>query len=332
MMIAFANRIGTTLRLRRDEFSLALRIAMLILGLSVGTVALIAFAQKAAAASLRGETIINGDYIRLGDVFDGVKNADYVLGPAPEPGKDMILNARTLYKIATALDVDWKPASPAEQVILRREASIIGQNELSGAVEEKIRESGVKDSFTLTFTTAPGDMLLPSDAAQTVEVSAFNFDPQTDNFRATLVAPSIDNPIKRTNVSGRIERLVSVPVLKNGLKKGDIIGSRDIDYLEIPRSRVTNDTVTEEKNILNMTPRRLLSAGRPVQMNELEHPQMVDRGDSITLVFATGPMFLTVKGKSLQAGAIGDSVRVSNVASNKMLQGVVTAHREVTIY
>lgn len=330
-MTALAFKIGNTLKSCREEFSIAVRIALFILFVSVGTIALIAAAQKAAAATIRPETIITGDYIRLGDVFDGVKNADYVLGPAPQPGKDMILNARTLYKIAAALDVDWQPASPTEQVILRREAVTIPQAELTRALENALRESGVKESFSVEYSSALTDITLPADSEATVEISALKFDPHSDLFRATLAAPSVKNPVKRMDVTGRIERLVSVPVLKNSLKNGDVIGAMDIDYIDMPRHRIAVDTVLDEKDLVNLTPRRLVASGRAVQRNELEQPRMVDRGDAITLVFANGPMTLTIKGKSLQAGAMGDMIRVSNLESNKMLQGIVTAHREVTI-
>ncbi len=330
-MTAFVLKIGSTLKEHGAEFSIALRLVLLIVGLSVGTVALIVFAQKASAASLRGETIITDDYIRLGDVFEGVKNAEYVLGPAPQPGQDMILNSRTLYKIASSLDVDWQPSSMTQQVILRREAVIIPQMDLSRALEDKLRSNGVKESFALEFSSAPSDMILPAGTAQTVEVSALKFDPQNDTFRATLAAPSADNALKHVEVAGRIERLIAVPVLKSSLRNGDIIGAMDIDYLELPRNKIATDTILEEKNLVNMTPRRIVAGGRAVQMNELENPRMVDRGDAITLIFATGPMILTIKGKSLQAGALGDTVRVSNLETSKMLQGTVTAHREVTI-
>lgn len=330
-MTALVFKIGTTLKSYHDEFSIAARIALLIVGLSVGTVALIAAAQKAAAATIRPETIITGDYIRLGDVFDGVKNAEYVLGPAPQPGKDMILNARTLYKIASALDVDWQPASPTEQVILRREAVIVSQGDISRTLENSIREKGVKEAFTIEYSSSVTDMMLPADSDATVEVSALRFDPQNDMFRATLVSPSVQNPLKRMDVTGRIERLVSVPVLKNSLKNGDVIGALDIDYMDVPRHRVAVDTILDEKDLVNLTPRRLIPGGRTIQRNELEQPRMVDRGDAITLVFANGPMTLTIKGKSLQTGAMGDMIRVSNLESNKTLQGTVTGHREVTI-
>jgi flagella basal body P-ring formation protein FlgA len=133
------------------------------------------------------------------------------------------------------------------------------------------------------------------------------------------------------SVSGRIERLLSVPVLKNSLKNGDIIGANDLDYIEIPKNKLSNGAIVNESDLVNMTPRRSISSGKPILLNDLEHPKMVDRGDAITLVFESGAMTLTAKGKSLQAGAHGDTVRVTNLDSNKNLQGVVTADREVTI-
>ena len=314
-----------------ERLELAARIALFIFSISVGMVVLLAGTKQALAATLRAESIISGDYIKLGDIFNGTKNAEYILGPAPAPGKDMVLNARTLYKIAAALDVDWSPSSSTEQIVLKREASVIPEVEIGTVLESELKKAGVEDKFTLHFMNPPGDIVLPANAATTMEVTAFNFDAQKDNFNAVIVAPSAENPLKRVSVSGRIDRLVAVPVLKNSLKNGDIIGAMDIDFIDIPNNRIANGTILDEKDLVNMTPRRVLHGGKPVIINELEHPKMVDRGDAITLIFANGPMMLTVKGKSMQAGALGDTVRVSNTDSNKNLQGVVTAHREVTI-
>lgn len=325
------KRIENVLKHFADEFELAIRIAMLIAALSFGMIVILAGVTSASAASLRGETVIKDDYIRLGDIFSDVKNADYVLGPAPQPGKDMILNARTLYKIASALDVEWRPASSAEQVVLRREAVVVPQADITSAMEQKIHDSGIDGNFSVTFTNTVNDLVLPAGSAKTLEVSSFDFDAQKDMFQAVIVAPSADNPVKRATVMGRIERLIQVPVLKSGLKNGDIIGAMDIDYIELPQYKIPAGTLMNEKDLINMTPRRIATAGKTISANDLEHPKMVERGDTITLVFANGPMTLTVKGKSLQAGAFGDMVRVSNLDSNKNLQGTVTADREVTI-
>ena len=189
----------------------------------------------------------------------------------------------------------------------------------------------MEDKFTITYLTAPSDIVLPGGTKEEMEITALNVDAQSDRFDAVIVAPSAENPLKRVTVSGRIERQIAVPVLRNALKNGDVIGAADIDWIDIPRNKVTNGVVTAEKDLIDMTPKRSIAAGKPVLLNDLIPPQMVERGDAVTLVFEAGAMTLTAKGKALQGGAIGDTVRVANTDSNKNLQGVVTAHREITI-
>ncbi len=243
----------------------------------------------------------------------------------------MILNASTLYRVASALDVDWKPSSNTDQIILRREATVIPQSEITAALEENVKKAGVNDKFSIQYISALADIDLPADAETTLAVTAFNYNAQSDTFNAVVVAPSAENPLKRVNISARINRLIAVPVLKNSLRNGDIIGALDIDYIDVAESNLPHGTIVDEKHLINMTPRRTINAGKIVSQNDLESPKMVDRGDSITLIFETGAMTLTAKGKSLQAGAIGDTVRVANTDSNKNLQGIVTGSREVTI-
>lgn len=314
-----------------ETCELAARIALFILSISVGMVVLLVGTKQALAASLRGDSVIAGEHIRLGDIFDNTRNADYVLGPAPQPGKEMILNAKTLYRIASSLNVDWHPSSSVDQIILRREATVVPAADITSALEQNVRKSGVDTSFSIAYLNAPDDIVLPAGTNETIEVSAFNFNPQNDSFTAVVVSPSVNNPIKRVNVSGRIERLVAVPVLKSSLKNGDVIGALDIDYIELAQAKIPNGTILKETDIIGMTPRRAVSGGRTLVSNDLERPKMVGRGDIITLIFESGPMILTAKGKSMQSGAIGDVVRVSSLDSNKSLQGTVTAQREVTI-
>lgn len=314
-----------------ENFSLAARVALFVFAISFGAVVLLAGAKSALAASLRNEGVITGDHIRLGDIFDGVKNADYVLGPAPQPGKDMILNARTLYKIASALNVSWTPSSTAEQIVLRREATIISQVNVTDFLKTALKKQGIDTAFSVEYLNAPSDIVLSAESDATMDITTLTLDPQTDQFKATIAAPSAKNPQKQISVSGRIERLIPVPVLMNSLKNGDIISTRDIDWIELPKNKIANGTILNETDIVNMTPRRSLFGGKPIIQNELERPKLVSRGGAITLIFATGPMVLTTKGKSLQDGAVGDVVRVSNTDSSKNLQGTVTGDREVTI-
>lgn len=312
---------------------ITVRIVLFLAGLGVGVVILFAGTRAALAASVKDIAIVTGERLTVGDLFDGVQeNADYVLGPAPQPGKDMVLDARTLYRIATALKLDWQPASSAQQVIVRRAATVIPADMVKQTLEKALSEQpGLNGKFTLAMHSGADAIVLPQGEKATVEIAALSYDPTRDTFDATLAAPSQNNPLKKVTVTGQVERIVPVPVLKNALRNGDVIGAHDIDWVDVPSRNVQHDMLLEEKNVIGMTPRRIAMAGKPLTAGDLQQPLLVSRGEEITIIFADGPLHLSTKGKAMQSGAKGDYVRVTNINSNKSFDAFVTASREVTV-
>lgn len=293
---------------------------------------LLASAKTALAANLKEMSIVTENTLKLGDIFDGLqKNADYVLGPAPQPGQDMVLNANTLYRIAVALDLPWRPASSAQQVVVRRAASIVPFERVEERLMDALIEEGVESNFDLKLYSQKEDIVLPHGNSETAELQSFSFNPQTDTFEAVVVAPSADKPLAQIPVSGKIERLIQVPVIRGALRNGDIIGETDIDWIEIPERKIQHDLIMKSDSLIGMTPRRSLLAGKPVLEGDLERPQIVARGEIVTVIYKDGPMRLSAKGKALQNGAKGDAIRISNINSNRTLQGFVTNTKEVTV-
>lgn len=318
-----------------EKIHLPLRIALFVLALSAGMVVLLAGMRSAlAAAGLKDIAVVSGDMLTLGDLFDGLQEEQggAVLGPAPQPGQDMVLNARTLYRIAVAMDVAWRPAGTGDQVIVRRAATTVSYGDLESGLKEALKNKGLEGDFVLSLNQGMPEIVLPSDYAPRVEVASLRFDPQADKFDAVLAAPSADNPVKRLSVSGHVERMIPVPVLKNALRNGDIIGAADLDWIDLPARQVKAGTLLRAEDVTGMTPRRAAFAGKPLMEQDVERPKLVERGGSVTILFEDGPLVLSAKGRALQTGAMGDAVRVSNLSSNKTLQGVVTGGGEVTIH
>ncbi|MCB1530669.1 MAG: flagellar basal body P-ring formation protein FlgA [Rhodospirillales bacterium] len=321
-----------TLKFLWVNFALTLRIVLFVLALGIGVATLIAGTQAALAANLKNISIVTGDELKLGDLFDGLeKNADYVLGPAPQPGKDMVLNARTLYRISTALNLSWRPASSSEQIIVRRAATVVPQNKIEEALKEALSGEGLEGRYNLLISGGDQQMILPHGLPDSVEVSSIKFDPRRDIFEAALVAPSKETPVKRLSLMGQVERMVAVPILKSTLRNGDIIGKHDLNWIEMPARQIQHDTLLKEKNLVGMTPQRISFAGKPLLASDLESPKLVERGDIITITFKDGPLFLSTKGKALQSGAKGEIVHVANLSSKKSLEAVVTGTREVIV-
>ena len=58
---------------------------------------------------------------------------------------------------------------------------------------------------------------------------------------------------------------------------------------------------------------------------------MYKKSDIVALNFTKGNVMLSAKGKALEDGEIGETVRVMNIQSKNIIQGTVTAPSTVSI-
>jgi len=319
-------------RLFWTEKSMTLRFIFLCLAVVIASFFSIFISKASQAASLKSVAVISDNTIKLGDLFDNLPhNAEYVIGPAPQPGKDMTLNARTLYRIASALDLSWRPSSTTDQIIVRREATVVPYELIESKLRNNLKNQGVSGRYNINLSTKKPAIVLPFDMDENVEISSLSYDRNKDYFKATLVAPSVDNPVQRIKVSGIIDRLVTVPILSKNLRNGDVIGDGDIEMIEISQNDLQHNMVTNKEKMIGMTPRRIAYAGKFVQDGTLIKPQLVQRGESVNITFTEGSLVLSAKGKALQSGAKGDIVRVTNANSSRTVDAIVSGSHQVIV-
>lgn len=288
--------------------------------------------HTARAVSLKQNSVVSGDTIVLGDVFQGLPaNQDKVLGLAPQPGQEMVLNARTLLRIAIALDLPWRPATSGDHIVLTRAASIVSRDMIEDAVRAELEKDGVEGNYKVSIPDTAAQIILAPDLEPGVEITGFNYKPETGWFEAMAVAPSAANPVRSQKINGTVHKLIEVPVLRATLNAGDIIGARDLDLIEIKETDLRPDMIKDANELIGMTPRRMAVSGRPMKSSDLESPRIVTRGDIVTMQFMQGGLLLTANGKAMEHGAKGDTIRVVNSSSNKTIEALVTGSKEVTV-
>lgn len=292
----------------------------------------ITYPHSAAAVNLKTDSIVGTNTIMLSDVFAGLpEGKERALGPAPRPGEQMTLNARTLMRVAIALDLPWRPATSGEYITLTRAATVIDAEMIKDALQDEMTQNGVSGNYKLAFAGALSEMILPLDMPSNVEVQMLNVDHEKNRFNAVMVAPSKAEPLQTIRVSGAIQRMIDVPVLSTTIRTGTVIGARDIEMISIREDDVRHDIALKASDVIGLTPRRAVMAGKLLKMNELQAPLIVERGDIVTMIFDHGGMSLTAKGKALENGAKGDLVRVANTSTSRTVQAMVSAEREVRI-
>jgi flagella basal body P-ring formation protein FlgA len=72
-------------------------------------------------------------------------------------------------------------------------------------------------------------------------------------------------------------------------------------------------------------------AGTPITHNLVDAERIVRRGQKVTLVVDDGGMEIRMAGRALSDGALDQRIRVENVSSRRVVEGVVRSAEVVEI-
>lgn len=310
--------------IRLIAFAVLMMLAML---------AFLASINKAMAVTLKPESVVTADSITVGDVFDGLTHhADYVLAPAPQPGTELVWNALTLNRIAQAFNLPWKPENAMTTLKITRLATVIDAGMIKGELKSALGNEGIDGMYDIALSgEAAKGLVLPYEMPASVAVENLNYDPARRSFTAILKAPAEGSVFKTSMVHGVLVDMETVPVVKNRIRRGDIITASDIEYLSVRRDALADDTVLSEEELVGFTPRTSINPGQPVRTFDLQAPKIVKRGETVTMTYSNGRIRLATQGKALQDGTKGDLIRVLNVSSNKTIEARVTGEQHVTV-
>lgn len=280
--------------------------------------------------SLPGIHTIDSNIIRLSDVFPDIgSQRDMAIGPAPQPGQDVVLNARTLLSLATAYGVRWQPTSAADQITLRRVGEVVSVEQIRTSLRDAISAQGVAGDFDLVFDTPPTPLILPGGTSTDLGVTHLDFRPTEQRFMATLAPAAL--PDRTIRLGGRLVRQVEVPVARVTIEKGATITSDLLTTLRVAQANLGADTAVRTDGLIGQVARRTIAEGKPLRMNDVETPIRISRGEKVALVYRLGGMELSAVGRALQDGRVGDRLRATNAGSNKQIEGTVSANGQVII-
>lgn len=282
---------------------------------------------------LRDVAVINGNLVRIGDLFinAGEKSLREV-GYAPAPGRRMVFDARTLYRVARAHGLAWRPMSIHDRAVIERDSVIVSGADVASRILASLPDHGIEtEGVEVELNNPMLKLHLPADATETVEVEDLSYSAQNHRFTAILTIPGDGLNVRRVRVAGRVHRVSGVPVLTRRIMRGEIITGRDIEWLQLRSSRIPHNTVLEAASLIGLSPKRNLRAGAPVRMSEVQQPVLVSKGAHVTLVLQNPSMVLTARGRSLEDGGRGDTIRVTNAQSHIVVEGVVTGAGTVAV-
>ncbi|HPA37483.1 MAG TPA: flagellar basal body P-ring formation chaperone FlgA [Phenylobacterium sp.] len=115
---------------------------------------------------------------------------------------------------------------------------------------------------------------------------------------------------------------VEVLTYARSLSTGEMVQPEDLVWAKVAAAPA--DAPRDADAVIGQSARRPLRQGAAVSLRDVAQPLVIKTGDVVTVSYEADGISLSIQGKALANGAIGDTLLVQNPTSKKTLQAVVT--------
>ncbi|OAN53852.1 flagellar biosynthesis protein FlgA [Paramagnetospirillum marisnigri] len=305
-------------------------------GLALATALSLGSAAWAASLppQLKPSAMIEGDVIRLGDLWDnlGDEKAATPLANAPQAGKRVVLENRWLAAVAQSYGIDWRPANAFERSVVERAGQNVDVRAIETELKEALRLEGAPINATVEITNRTAlHFSVPSNVTATVGVRDVVYDQRMNRFQAVVEVPAGSPNATRVKVLGNVFASTRIPVLARAMGRGDTITEGDIQWIDVRDEVIRRDVVTATRQLIGQEPRYQLRAGAPIRTVEVQKPVVVAKNSPVTMMVRSKFMTLTAQGRAVEDGSTGDVIRVTNIQSKQTVDAKVEGPGQVSV-
>jgi len=108
-------------------------------------------------------------------------------------------------------------------------------------------------------------------------------------------------------------------IVTHMLTAGSVIAEADVTLVDadIPGALTTLDAA------LGQEVKEIIYPGRPVLAGNVDAPVLIQRNQTVSLIYQAGPLAIFAQGRALAAGAAGEVIKVMNTNSHATVQGLI---------
>jgi flagella basal body P-ring formation protein FlgA len=318
------------------------------------TAGLFALSGVSAAAALAAvavvsvtvppEKTVTGDRLLLGEVAfievldpagqnlaNDLSRVD--LGPAPAPGRTVLLRQADLRKTLLASGLDVRSATwnlPAELRVTADESEAVREADLRDALDKYLAmnepyQSGRFELVSLNISPPP--LLSPGPVT-------FRFQPQISSNPVNVAGHFIFNQngrdVGRSRVAAQVDLSVPAVVATRALHRGQVLAEEDLSLALLPFHQARG-TLGDPALAVGSTLKTALAPGAPLRERVLAQSLMVRNGDIVVINARQGNLNVTTTGEAKADGVLGDVITVTNQSSKKNVRGRIIAPGQVEV-
>jgi flagella basal body P-ring formation protein FlgA len=289
----------------------------------------------ATAPKLKELVTVTSELVRIGDLVENAGTAaDTPVFRAPDLGETGSVPVSRVADALRPYDIANLDTAGLTEVVVTRAARDITRKDIDERITRAFAGQygfGQADNLAVILDRDIRVLHVEATATADLAVSRMNLDPRNGRFDISFELPgSMAARRLPLRFTGTISETLEATTLLRAVRAGETIKASDVATERRPRADVGNETISVDQAV-GMAAKHALRAGQALRTGDLIKPQVVQRNEAITLTYEVPGILLTVRGKALEAGAVGDIIGVLNIQSNRTIQATVTGPGRVAI-
>ena len=284
---------------------------------------------------MKRDVVINREVITLGDLVEQAGGAaDTPVFRAPALGRTGTIQASRIAEAALNAGLPTLDTGLVGQVVVTRAARKVTKAEMEQAIRAALTGRYGMDQADVTLALEGNEtaVFVEPEANGDIRVQDLVLDTKAQRIQATLsIAGSRALTLKPMVVSGQVIDTVEVPVLARTLQRGEPVRASDVRLERRPRAEVAGSGFVDLAALTGRMARSSLQTGAVLREADLVKQEVVEKNAAVSVVYEAPGLQLSMRGKAMEAGGLGDSILVQNVQSKRSLQAVVTGPGRVSV-
>lgn len=288
-------------------------------------------AQQTIRVQGRSEAIVTDGSIRFGDIaqIDSPNIVDdqaviqlkkVVVGTSPRAGEVVVLDGSEVLKRLQSDGIRLQSLrySLPRQISVTRAYREVKQDELQRALSAYISKSNRQ--FDVRQLVADKPIKVPTDSLGLEVVSLATTSPGHLDVDFKSIAGSDE---VRFQLRAVADEWRMVPVATRPLAKGQIVSASDIQFQKVNGTAVGRDILENLGDLVGRSVTKDVGQGEMFRAGSVGIPSVVASGSRVVLLFRQNRLEASASGVALEAGGLGQEIRVRNSQSNKVVTGRV---------
>jgi flagella basal body P-ring formation protein FlgA len=320
-----------------------LKITLIII--FVFTVLLMLFTNSAYSGTVKSinvhkDSLVFGTKVLLGEIstidgsLDGIQDVEnIIICSAPSPKNIKVISRDSIFNALrkSGVLIDTINFNCPDKVNLRAGYIEFSRNDIKKIIIEHIRKNITWDMKYVQIKNIICRPVVLPQGEVSYRFSLSNNNDFIGSYNEEIIFVVDNNYRKKVRVSANIVVATPVVVSTKVIKRNSTIKPGDIKLLPRDITGISDHIFTDVNLLVGKKAKTRINFEKVIRKKMIGSNNVVKRGDIVTIHLENERLKLSVPARVLERGAVGDTIRVINISSDKEIYAVVKSSKTVEV-